>query len=864
MAEEGKKINDASLSEITEPTGEEQIAVNNGGVDAVVRIKNLNKGDVDSIQFNTNPPIITTAGTVQWNNEEYTINVNTGLGATIQVGQETLILYYNDTGSQLDNFTILHPKSAIEIGSISVPTPEKADASKWELCEGTLAVATHDIPNNTLGFATRFGQARNGDSTGWGVGVQLWVSADGSGLPTATKPVFPNYSISLGGRLKEHATEGVIFVSVTKAVGDTFNDSWDGGIRETFDFTVSSNGTIVTGLLENINALNNLTLFFSDGTVFYTLDTTTTPLTIALTSGTDEITVTNYIYIPISTKVLTLSTSGFPATEHCRIATLEIQSALNVQSVGGSRGNQNHNDHLKLENDNGHILHIAGWIRKQFATWEKGGGVESTFDASGGNGYVSVGGGTVNQLHPQVVGAITMPSRDILVANDPDTPWSETDNLNTITKFSDGSNWSNKWGKIVVWLIANKTGEPDFICVNLPRAGENDETKAMKDEKIKAIYSIASEYKSKAILLGAFAIKVNAGVITYNGSTTGYQDLRGTIPSNISGGGVGGVSTLLALDDVFAATHTGKQGQVIMGNGTNGVDYNISPQQFSEFNDTEEGNLTGLNNGMQWFNTTVEKFKAYIGGAIKIIGLWIDDGVGNISYIGGNVSIGTEEKGAKLNVRAVVNTPTYNSGILLTQGADDLRAFSMNIDNDGNGELSIYDKNTSGKIYLSSKSDSYIRDVNMGFGLTDPVFQAEFLNTIGIRNAPPTNTINSNPLVWNATTKGLEQVFQLNQVSTASTSTLTPTGNYKENEQYITALAVNLSINIPSGTPLNGNTLVIRIYAAGVQTLTWNAIYKDFTGSLPSATIAGKELYVGCAYNSRSSKWDVLSVILEP
>ena len=516
-------------------------------------------GDIDALKFNTDPPIITEAGTLQWNNKEYTIDINTGLGATIQVGQETLLLYYNDTGAQIDNFTALHPKSATIISGLVVPTPEKADASKWETCEGTLTVATHDIPNGQLGFATRFGKARSGNSTGWAPGIQLWLTADGSGLLTATKPQFPNYSISMGGSLKEHATEGEIFVSVTKAVGDTFNDAWDGATRETFNFTVTSNGAIVTGLLENVDPLDNLTLFFSDGAVFYTLDTTTVPLTIELTVGTDELTTTNYVYIPVDTKVLTVSTSGFPSAEHCKIAQLEVQSAATVQAESGAERNQNINDHVKTEDDNGHILHIATRLRKMNAEWDSG--TEATLTGTPADSYIQVTGGAVYQLHEQSVDSFSMPARDIIITNDFTTQNRRTDNLNTIDAYSDGSSWNNEWGKIVVWGIANKTGETDFYKLNLPSAGYNSESSAVADASNFADYTIPKKYKGVGFLIASFTIRISGGTTTYNPGV-GYQDLRGFIPNNVAGSGVGGggVTTLLALNDVFATSYVGKKG----------------------------------------------------------------------------------------------------------------------------------------------------------------------------------------------------------------------------------------------------------------------------------------------------------------
>ena len=190
--------------------------------------------------------------------------------------------------------------------------------------------------------------------------------------------------------------------------------------------------------------------------------------------------------------------------------------------------------------------------------------------AGGGDGYISITGGKVSQLHLQDVQAFSMPTDSIMVSNDFTTPFVEINNLNELTEFSNGDALGNKWFKIVVWTIANKTGQPSFMLLNMPRKGEGDSTKAIEDKNGYANYTIPQIYKSKAILNGAFAIQVDNGVFDYDGDS---EDLRGSIPSNIAGGGGGGgVTTLLALEDVFATTHAGKQGQVIMGNGTNGVD----------------------------------------------------------------------------------------------------------------------------------------------------------------------------------------------------------------------------------------------------------------------------------------------------
>jgi hypothetical protein len=530
-----------------------------------------NSPDFESVNFaTTDPPVVTSEGTVFWNNKEYTINIVTGLGPVIQIGQEVVMLFYNDSTTEtISNLKAVRPKAAAIVEGIVFPTLEYADASKWETTEGTISVTTMDIPPESLGFTTRFGRARGGDTSGFTPGEQLWLSADGTGSLINTRPVFPDYQISMGGALNsEVAPDGEIFVSITRDIYDTFNDDRDGSVRETFDFRVSSDGVNVTGTLTNVNPARNLTLIFSDG--FFTLDTTTVPLTIALTPGTDPATTTNHVYIPKDTKVLTLSTTGFPATEHCKIAQLEVQSAATVQSETGAERNQNINDHIKEENDNGHLLHMAERLRRLNADHDTG--TEGSLIGTPTNGYIEVTGGKVWQLHKQDFGSFSMPTRNIIIANDNTTPNRRTNNLNTITAYSNGSAWNNEWGKIIVYGIANKSGEPDFVKLNLPVNGYNSEANAIADALNYADYTIPNKYKGVGFLIAAFTVRIGGGTVTYNGGTA-YQDLRGFVPNNIAGGGGGsGITTFLGLIDVLIASYSG---QALKGLRINGEETGV-------------------------------------------------------------------------------------------------------------------------------------------------------------------------------------------------------------------------------------------------------------------------------------------------
>jgi len=95
--------------------------------------------------------------------------------------------------------------------------------------------------------------------------------------------------------------------------------------------------------------------------------------------------------------------------------------------------------------------------------------------------------------------------------------------------------------------------------------------------------------------------------------------------------------------------------------------------------------------------------------------------------------------------------------------------------------------------------------------------------------------------------------------STTSGSTITPT--LTSTMYIVSALATSATIAAPTGTPSDGQSLIIRIRDNGTsQTLSWNAIYNVIQVTLPTATTISNTHYIGCKYNAATSKWDVLSV----
>ena len=120
---------------------------------------------------------------------------------------------------------------------------------------------------------------------------------------------------------------------------------------------------------------------------------------------------------------------------------------------------------------------------------------------------------------------------------------------------------------------------------------------------------------------------------------------------------------------------------------------------------------------------------------------------------------------------------------------------------------------------------------------------------------PLTQTLTNKTLI--ATSNVIEEISTV-----ASDATPNPTGGSLRNFYTITALAeATATFAAPSGTPVNGNKLTIRIKDDGTgRTLAWNAIYRALEFALPTATTASKTIYLGFIYNSAETKWDLVAV----
>ncbi len=501
----------------------------------------------DKLAFNTSAGATLTEGQLGWNADAGTVDVARPDGGNISIGQEMILSDRprNKEGVQINNGEVVY-MSGITAG---VPEVKLANASNLN-ARDTIAVCTNDVANEARGAYTTFGAVRDFNTTFGASGD--WVYLDTTnGQLTITPPEFPNWIIRVGKIIVSDASVGVIDVNIKNGRGEDLAGFFSGTFREGFNALVTSNGTIVTMSLER-KGTGDLTMQFSTGE--YILDCTPAQ-TIALTPGTIAIPQENFVYIPISTKVLTVSTTQWPAEEHIKISYFFVQTAAYVQS-DGCLINQNWNDPL-FHDGGGHLAHITENIRRRGAVYFSGldgAGADDYTTSAGASVTVQIGAGVVYQMHNQTIPAKdTSGTDDIHVLNAHATDggaYYETQNLYDITVDTAGNTLNNKFFNITLISVGNKGGEYSPILVNIPGGSYNSLSGAQGDIDGHDVFDIPREF----VLESSTAVLVCRLTFRKTGGTWAYQstvNLRGKNPTTASGGGTGGVTTEFS-DSQFA------------------------------------------------------------------------------------------------------------------------------------------------------------------------------------------------------------------------------------------------------------------------------------------------------------------------
>jgi hypothetical protein len=149
-------------------------------------------------------------GEVDWNPDDHTLNINTGFGNVVQVGQEVFGIGVNKTGAQVDDGKVVY-LSGVQGNR---PTMDYADARDEEKVQ-IVGVVTANIADNQEGPVTTFGIVRGYDTSGYPIGTKLYIAGDATGDLTDTVPSGTDQVVWMASTLNQ-TVNGAIFVNPVK------------------------------------------------------------------------------------------------------------------------------------------------------------------------------------------------------------------------------------------------------------------------------------------------------------------------------------------------------------------------------------------------------------------------------------------------------------------------------------------------------------------------------------------------------------------------------------------------------------------------------------------------------------------------
>ncbi len=369
-------------------------------------------------------------------------------------------------------------------------------------------------------------------------------------------------------------------LALTRARMGEINSFFDGTFVQPFDATITA--TDGTNIVLTVDAAptGNLTVNFSTGQFTITSGST---INLDLTGPASAAAPTpNYVYVLASAPtVLVTSTTGWPAAsvEHAKVAYLLTPDYTTANALGGCYINQNWNDETANAAGQGHLSHMAQQMREGHAQWRTG--CLGTATVVGSDVWVDITAGEVGQMHHHAFDAL---DSDTGAAGDPIFVLNESGNAyNQITGLHELANDStgvalgaNRYFNVVLWGVANKTGEPELMFINLPSGTYNNLSGAQADGAKYTNATIPPEYNgdsSTGFLIAEFLLR-NSTPMTLHETL----DLRGVVPSS-PGGARGGESTVSAdnnLTDTSILVGDGggkaiKDTGILVEDGTNNV-----------------------------------------------------------------------------------------------------------------------------------------------------------------------------------------------------------------------------------------------------------------------------------------------------
>lgn len=172
-------------------------------------------GNLDYAQFDTTNTVApTTTGRMAWNIADGTLDLKLNDGVTLQVGQETVLMCSNYTGSPIPEGAAVHVSGA-QGQRLKVAL---ASASSEGASANTLGIVTQTggIAHGSSGYVTLQGLVRglHLPTANFAEGNILWLGTV-AGTWSATRPVAPNHGVQIGYVVSpSNGNSGIIYAHV--------------------------------------------------------------------------------------------------------------------------------------------------------------------------------------------------------------------------------------------------------------------------------------------------------------------------------------------------------------------------------------------------------------------------------------------------------------------------------------------------------------------------------------------------------------------------------------------------------------------------------------------------------------------------
>jgi len=149
-------------------------------------------------------------GKVFYDSTDHALSVQSDVtGVTLQVGQEQWIRVRNNSGATIPNGAVVYQTGVIgKRPTIALAMADNISTSS------VIAVATHDIGQNTDGYVTTFGLVRDLDTQIFNDGDIVYLSASVPGGYTKTIPTEPNSVIRIGTVADSDNNQGMLLVRI--------------------------------------------------------------------------------------------------------------------------------------------------------------------------------------------------------------------------------------------------------------------------------------------------------------------------------------------------------------------------------------------------------------------------------------------------------------------------------------------------------------------------------------------------------------------------------------------------------------------------------------------------------------------------